>query len=1316
MKLVYTPDGFPYWIPEDDEQPDPSHPPDATDKPLPAFQPDKEVPPALQQFNPAQEPNQQPQFDIEQPLPTPPTEPVSQQFSPPAGYEDAPDLPAPTMPVPSQQQPNAFDPIEALFPTPLRQMAKGATTDAVSGIMQLGGQAVGAAAGLSPLAAVSPAYKSAADQLGPASVNAAEALKQRGAQLFDVNPAPTGLERAANVVGGSVMPAGKATIPLAAAGTAMGYIPDAVDALFPSAGAAPNPNAPPPSPNTVPVESTGGPTELSKRELMSVGILAAATIGMMFGPRVYQAAKAGLLPRLPSHWTNIPPRNVSEAVPGTQAVSNLGDLLRTYDDANAGIMRVLQRMGASPQALKEVEQTFAIQTRATANGMAEAAINTGRMDTPNFQFVSKMPLAELAKVDTKATSDYMHALQTIEDIKVKGLANLTAKGGATPGPIKVRGMTLADATAVKKALEQSNPEVVPFAKSFAEIHQAMRKFENAGEYAIMSTQNYRYLNSNHKYDVPFIGPRVLGEPVKRDMATKEMAEEMMKRLRKRMENEAVGMYVDAARRANPNSFKPTTIKQVKRGKKGRFFSKETDLLKDNPNWRKNTVSFYRRGKLETYTTDPFIADVLNLDPYVMSGMFANMAYLSKRWIEVGTTGELAPWFAVTNMIRSWQIGKLTAEEGFKSPSAFGTLAAIPRQLAPQIANFIGETLKRGSNGWLSQVFPQQALQGLSQRLGNYYTNSLWMQLNHAGGGRGSILQQQTHVDKRLQAVIHNATGPARKFLEGYRSVLNAIHNSASYDYARKNLGKAPPMVELARKARNLTGDPRIGGQFTTGGKVIRFENENFGRVGKTAQAFAKGYGRITEIGRQSVPWFNATAQGIKRLGQAYLENPVKFTTMMWLYQGAPAATFYLWTRGLGKDPNGLSYTDFQMNRRSEYNKTMNWYIPIPGRPAEEGMEVPRFHEMTPIAHMTEIALDHALRSSIFTESEDINRAAGNFLKIILDPPLPSWMTLPMAASGIQPPQGLFELMSPVFGGKNSTYQPRQDTYDQLGGMPKSIEMLVRATFPGIGDVVGSGYAAYTQTPDGFLKGIKNAYTEAGRRVITKTPIVRDIANVHAPILGVNAINEEMQDRRNVLKQLEEYYKEWTVGSGDIGAKHGRSLEGGKLAVERLGEPPPLSGVGIKQPEPTNPLYNYFIEALHNRFVKDAPHDRKGKDTGAIGFPSLMDRYGKLSRDLRRLRKVNDGNYVTWQKQLQAEPESVAYLKKNNIDPTNLNQIRNFYEKKRQDAARYILFTIRSVEKELSGAVGRPIKLEDIKPYGKGLEEDRGLFDEGDEPY
>jgi hypothetical protein len=202
--------------------------------------------------------------------------------------------------------------------------------------------------------------------------------------------------------------------------------------------------------------------------------------------------------------------------------------------------------------------------------------------------------------------------------------------------------------------------------------------------------------------------------------------------------------------------------------------------------------------------------------------------------------------------------------------------------------------------------------------------------------------------------------------------------------------------------------------------------------------------------------------------------------------------------------------------------------------------------------------------------------------------------------------------------------------------------------------------------------------------------------------GNNAITEELFKKQKELSQLDRFYKQMTANEGLLRTKP-PSQSGAAAAVEKLGERPPSEPAGIEQPQPKNPLYIMFMEELHNKLMKDATVTRKGEPTGAIGFQSLWDRYRLATDHLKGIRKVNEGNNVTWQEQMEDKPAQLAFLKKNNIDPDNIRAVRNFYERIRQDAARVILTQIRAVESEFSQRLGKPITLKDLDPYKMGLQ-------------
>lgn len=1253
LVLRYTPDGLPYW--EDDGVPE-----------------NVVLPPKVSEVAPWILPDIAGTSGESAPLPEAP-----QVY--PRSYEDviaqrADEQRASLEQRRQEQQPQPLPDVIGPATEPLRQYGAGITGSTAAmpwnvGALLLEGMKEPAVQQLFPPAgAVNALPEGATDWMRSQGKGASDFMDRMfGAKTEQLNP----LERLARIGGESTALGGPA--PKLATGITTG-VRAGWEGLF---GTTPAEAAP----GMVNVDTVGGPTQVRHSELYTLGGLAAATLGMAFAPQIFANFKMGRVPAL---------RSVREAAPGTMDITQSHDLLATYADVNAGatqaMRRVLRRNGMDPKALSDVEATMQMQTRATAHALADGAVSAGRMETPAFTFQSRVPLATLSPMESKPVSDYLHVMHTIDDIKKESIRQLNRRIQA--GPITIRGLDLQQATAIKKALEQSNPEVVEISKAYKENLKSLRKFETTGEYGTLSTSKVRHLNKDESNTVPWNGPVTTGEAIERGSAIASLATYMHRHIVSRLQNEAVGLYVDSMKRVEPGMFRRVTSEE----------------LQANQHWKKNTVTFKRRGIEEHYTTSPLIADVLRMDPYYMHSVPGQMAHTLKRIYEVTTTGEFAPWFAPISMTRNYFLGKISAPGKTKSPTMLGTAYAIPQQLVPQLAGVISKSLDKSTGGWLSHVFPQNFADALSLRMADAYTRSLYHQLQTVGGGRGSILQQQTVATNKFMTAVHNITSPVgtpfKAFVEGYHALLNAVHNAPSFNWASRNYGKMP-LTKLAQEARGLTGDPRLGGQYLTRGEgvgkkavPIRFVNEE-SRVSHTMGQLLRGtIGPLSEGARTTVPWFNTTLQGILRLSRAYLEDPVKFTTRLWLYHMLPAAAGYTWNRAIGTDPNGMDYSDYQMNRRTDYNKLMSFYMGVPGKPAEEGVEIPRVHEPSIAAHLMEIALDHAFRSSIHTESEDFLRAAKSFVGVVADPPWPTAWGLALAHAGMAVPMGMF-------GGE--AYTKKVDPFDQSAGLPHSVELYARSIGPGIADVLGQGYSAFANTPDGIARSIQNGLKAVGRRGVEKTPYLRDVLNMHAPMTGNNAITEELFQKQKAIRQLESYYREWDKGEGLIGSKP-RSKGGEVLAAGKLGERPPSESAGINQPAPTNPLYLMLMQEVHNKFIKDAPFTagKNPTETGAIGFQSLWNRYGIATRQLNRIKKVNEGNNVTWQEELKQRPEQLAYLKRNNVDPTNIREVRNFYERQRQDVARTILYTIKSVEKDFSERIGQPIKIEDINPYGKGL--------------
>jgi hypothetical protein len=274
---------------------------------------------------------------------------------------------------------------------------------------------------------------------------------------------------------------------------------------------------------------------------------------------------------------------------------------------------------------------------------------------------------------------------------------------------------------------------------------------------------------------------------------------------------------------------------------------------------------------------------------------------------------------------------------------------------PQLAQSISRSLDSASGNWLRGLIGNQATNNLSRVLANTYTRSVFGQVEamgtHSGSFMGRAADRVAATSRLTQAVQRLSQTPGlrdvAKIINGYKDMLNAVHNSTQFAFIQANRGRMP-LTRLAMESRDLTGNPQTAGRYyTPAGRPITFDTRNASTGQRIAAPFARAYNAVNEAGRVAVPWYNMTQQGIKRFGTAAFNNPIEFGLRTFLYYMLPPALGYYLTKyidSLGHDPNGTSYLDHMLYRRDEYRQSMNLYIPIPGRPAEDGIEFPWFQE------------------------------------------------------------------------------------------------------------------------------------------------------------------------------------------------------------------------------------------------------------------------------------------------------------------------------------------------------------------------------------
>lgn len=1058
---------------------------------------------------------------------------------------------------------------------------------------------------------------------------------------------------------------------------------------------------------TATFNTVNGYQRMPASEYRAIGATGAALVGVALSGLMFKKFYTGR--GVPNF------RPVENAAPGTMAISKRFDLVRVYDDINASLRRIGKRAGINQEVVDRLMQTFRIQTRNGGRALADSAVMEGRMETPAFRFHAPVSLKQMGQSSSPQSDQYLKLWAEADELTRQANLVKNMKPGA-PVPA-LGGQNIDDKLQLIKDMEKANPALRDMQKANQAWNKEMIKFRQSGEYSTLTKAEADELRMTQTNSIG-------GTPT--GSAIESQATAARRQIKQRLDNEAIGKYVDETIKVQPSLF-------VKVSK---------DQLDQNPLWKQNVVTFKRNGVREYYTTDSHIADVLRTDHHTITGLAGNSFYTTKRILESTTTGNLAPQFSVTSAIRSYWIAKFTTEQGFRAPTAIGSVMAIPQQLIPQLAKSISVGLDRGSAGMLKEIFETGALgqfigsgwmQGLSKRLAVGFEESVYAQLKRTGSHRGSILEQQHQaaamnaIDKwyNSQAMASNTVAGARHFWNAWKASIEAVHSSVGFNFVKRNIGKEE-MPLLAERARRLTGDPRTGGELFVGGRhggrEIRFESGKNGLTESIAQGLVKGYGYTLDAAREAIPWWNPTLQGVKRLGEAWAHDPIRFTRSVGMYAMAPAAGLFYYAKSLdapgpdgklGGDPHGRSYVDYMLTGRSSYNRQMNFYIPLPGLPVERGIEMTFFHELNPFRVAMEIALHHMLGGGVSQEDfarsqpflpadhithrrslkEDLMIAAHSFLDTAVIPPMPPLINAALGTMGIRGPQG-------IFGGE--AYTVKADPYNQNGGLSNALETTTRAIIGGIGEALGQFYANTINSTGTALEAVGHGVQGVGAVFVKKTPVLRDVTGILPDRSNNTDMTKEVFEHQKEFNELARFYKKWTVKGGAIGttpaSKPGEIAVTEQLGLQRLNAGNP----GLQQPDPDNPMYLKFMDKFYQRFMKETPGMVKGEDQGGVAFKSMFRNYGRATQKLERLKNVNYGTYERWQNEM--EPEAKEELERNSVDTTDRREVVNFYRRAQFDALRVINYTRRAVEEEMSAeesaATGRPvrIRLKDIKPY------------------
>lgn len=986
------------------------------------------------------------------------------------------------------------------------------------------------------------------------------------------------------------------------------------------------------------LQTQGGPTDVSADTIRDLGIFGAATLGFAFAPSLVR----GLSALRPTRFKALP-----DAPAGLESAATSGDYLRTTIlGPQFGLANYARKVGVPEAEVSAFLQKYQTQTSGQALNLIDSAIVNGKFETPGYSFHVPVPVSKVGALEKRSTvgptspvagttnpvSDYLHLSDTIKDIN---------KGRAI-----VRGYDLPTSQADLATLRAAYPSLPRVQKAVQDINKASFNFQADGEYAMLTPAKHTQMLADELDTIPFSGARVFGNPVDRGFASDALAQDVRTRIFQQMRYNAQGEFIDMLRRHSPQSIKWVTGSEKKA----------------NPQWGDKIVEQYRKGKIEYWAMPPEVADTLRIDPFFLPGAGGQIINTMKNMYTSSLTGTLAPAFALTNFFRSYQNALFTTPVGRRAPGLLSMSLAVPRQLGPQLGKWVEHSL---DSGWLGSVLPPTVKTSLSQNLGTTLAKTLHAELEAAGSYRGSYMQktygeQFDYLNKLSQAV----PGPLQTFWSGYSKVLQSMHNAAEFSYVSKNRSKAP-LTQLATEARDLVGSPQITGQFyTKGERAIR---------GGNAVTKPLAYG--AELGRKTVPFWNATVSGMRKVGQSYWKNPVRFTAKAYAYGVTPAVMRWAYVNSLGSDSNGVDYGDYDRNGRSEYDRLMNWYIPIPGRPASEGVRLPKlFHELSFVGSLTDTFLDHAMRKSKWAKSEDYENLLKEYLSAIVPDPrsaTPVAQGVALVANKL-PPFGPFEgprdIKDPKafdevsYKGKSKAGAaiaeekmgaplPSFTTNDPAVGLSGRTQTLMQGFAPVLGGMVGTFATVMgASEKESAYEAATNAIKAVGRSQAQRAPGLRELLGEQAPRTGGTRVMDWFWKKRSALSNVRKV-------------------------------------VGKNLPKEASPEFAALANKIYEKFILDAP-TKAGEGQGFQSMLRYIDHDTKVIQEIRRI----ESSPVTWASRMKERPEFVSELKRNGVNVDNPTDVRNFLEKRRQDH----LWTIKSVVDKAEAELG--VKLEDVKVF------------------
>lgn len=997
-------------------------------------------------------------------------------------------------------------------------------------------------------------------------------------------------------------------------------------------------------------------------------------------PLVILAGSLGTnaISRLKSGRVIKPPKIKSIVEVDRNAPENLDTIVTSGDVLKANHLDVQQvlidvtRRAGFPN-LDDITRRVTLDTGAAATIRTRDALRTGRLDANGKSYRASTPIdsqvAAYNALDAKtrqAVSDYINLKDMLDDAEI-------AYNNGNQNALT----TIGNHTQRIRRLEADFPIVVEFSQRYNKTMLELREFLTGD---MMSPQFKQELDKTRPNYVPYYQGRI--DPTDTFWA------------RLRQADQPGGVKAEdnfLHRRDSDGNYDPRTrpdpysvLSEYSRGVLAAELHNSTRLALIDA-WRNSrygkttvrpvtandtgkiegrTIRVHRGGKEEKYVADQLLADIMKFDPYVAKhpGFF-----VPKRVFEASVVGPLSVTFAPVSMIRDMIAMPVTREAGTAVPNPAEVLAAIPKaqwaKTQRSVATALEASAMSGSSVIPLSMWSAQSRRAWASKLSNQYVNTFYHRAQQAGGIDASEMRNlvqvaKTKLDEATATLERNAPDLVRRFGLGptkamakfvddlYMSTMDASRLAAFEKTVKAGVDDAT----AAQRARNVVGDTsRSGRIYTADGKLIRGDtvNSNFANLMTSGAARAGSY--IVE----GVPFIVPMIQGNRRLLNAFKDDPIGTNARAWLTIGMPSAAAFAWNEMLGPE-----YNDYAFEKRSARDVALYSYLGLPGRPPEEGIELPLPHELSLFKVFDRGLYDFARGN----DGDEISFATQMMMKSWAEQTmgigLPTAAVVGLDIAGARTSGGLLDTLA-----GQGQYAIREDG---VGALPENWEAAVRDQFGSVGSTVMMLAAIWADDVDD--EATWNDYLDATyERYMSQVPVVKNVTGRKTPNVWFSFPAEYDRQKAAAVDEV------WEAGKFFFDPRY--KTEAG---LTRAGTPSPFAKddevpdytdakdwvddsydypytqfKDLTMDQPTNPLYPVVFDTLMAYAKRND-----------IGYTGLSDRIMKYGQRVSEIRDINAGHrdaIAKFEETLQSirdnggdetDMEMVQFVDDFNVDLTN----------------------------------------------------------------